>query len=71
MTIGEALKRFRGEFNVTQQQVADSIGVLKPSYQRYEYEKNVPTATILIKLANAYNVSIDYLVGLSNNPTRS
>ena len=70
MTVGEALKRFRSEFNVTQQQVADSIGVLKPSYQRYEYEKNVPTATILIKIADAYNVSLDYLVGRSDNPAR-
>ena len=70
MTVAEALKRFRGDFNVTQQQVADSIGVLKPSYQRYEYGKNIPTATILIKIANAYNVSVDYLIGLSDNPAR-
>ena len=71
MTIGESLKRFRKDFGITQQQVADSINILKPSYQRYEYGTNVPTAKVLIKIADAYNVSIDYLVGLSDNPTRS
>ena len=70
MTVGDALKRFREEYKVSQKQVADSIGVLKPAYQRYEYGKNIPTATILIKIANAYNVSVDYLVGLSDNPAR-
>ena len=70
MTISESLKRFRKHFGVTQQQVANSINVLKPSYQRYEYGTNVPTATVLIKLADAYNVSLDYLVGRSDNPER-
>ena len=70
MTIGEGLKRFRKDFNLTQQQAADSIGVMKQSYQRYEYGTNIPTATILIKLADAFNVSLDYLVGRSDNPER-
>ena len=70
MSVGEGLKRFRKEYGITQQQVADSIKVLKPAYQRYEYGTNIPTATVLIKIADAYNVSIDYLVGRSDNPQR-
>ncbi len=68
MPISESLKRFRKQFGVTQQQVADSIHVLKPAYQRYEYGTNVPSATVLIKIADAYKVSIDYLVGRTDNP---
>lgn len=68
MPICESLKRFRQRFGVTQQQVADAINVLKPAYQRYEYGTNVPSATVLIKIADAYNVSIDYLVGRTDNP---
>lgn len=68
MTISESLKRFRKHFGVTQQQVATAIGVLKPSYQRYEYSTNIPSATVLIKIADAYNVSLDYLVGRTDNP---
>lgn len=70
MTISESLKRFRKRFGVTQQQVATAIGILKPAYQRYEYATNIPSATVLIKIADAYNVSIDYLVGRTDNPQR-
>lgn len=70
MTIAESLKRFRKEFGITQQQVADSIGIVKAAYQKYESGKNIPLTTVLVKLADAYNVSIDYLVGRSNNPAR-
>ncbi|MBR1807570.1 MAG: helix-turn-helix transcriptional regulator [Selenomonadaceae bacterium] len=68
MTIAESLKRFRKEFGVTQQQVADSIQIVKPAYQKYEYGKNIPLATVLVKLADAYNVSVDYLLGRTDNP---
>lgn len=70
MTISEALRRFRKEFGFTQQQVADTVGVLKPAYQRYELGKTVPLTTFLVKLADAYDVSLDYLVGRSDNPQR-
>lgn len=70
MTIGESLKRFRKEFGFTQQQVADTVGVLKPAYQRYELGKTVPLTTFLVKLADVYDVSLDYLVGRSDNPQR-
>lgn len=66
MTLAESLKRFRHEFNLTQQQVADSIQMVKPAYQKYEYGKNIPLATVLIKLADTYDVSLDYLVGRTN-----
>ena len=69
MTIAESLKRFRKDYNLTQKQVANSIHVLTPSYQRYEYG-TVPPTTVVIKIADAFNVSIDYLVGRSDNPQR-
>ena len=69
MTYAEALKRFRSDFNLTQQQVANAVGILKPAYQRYEYGRD-PAISVLCKIANAYNVSVDYLVGLSDNPAR-
>ena len=70
MTIGEALKRFREEFKLTQRETAAAAGMVTEAYQKYEYGKNVPLATVLMKLADAYNVSIDYLVGRSNDPQR-
>lgn len=69
MTYSEALKRFRKDFSITQQQAADSANILKPAYQKYEYGRD-PAISVLVKLADAYNVSIDYLVGRSDNPQR-
>ena len=69
MTYAEGLKRFRKDFSITQQQAADSAKILKSAYQRYEYGRD-PAISVLVKLADAYNVSIDYLVGRSDNPAR-
>lgn len=68
MTIGDSFKRFRQERGLTQQQVADALDLHKQAWQRYESGKVVPSATLIINLADAFNVSLDYLVGRSNNP---
>ena len=68
MTIGESFKRFRKEFNLTQSNVAEKLGILQQSYYKYETDKVKPSAEIIIDLANAYDVSTDYLLGRSDNP---
>ena len=70
MTIGDSFKRFRQERGLTQQQVAEALDLHKQAWQRYESGKVVPSATLIINLADAFNVSLDYLVGRSNNPQR-
>ena len=69
MNYSDSLKRFRSEFNLTQKQAALSAGILEQAYQKYEYGRD-PAISVLCKLADAYNVSIDYLVGRSDNPQR-
>lgn len=68
MTIAESLKRFRKDFKLTQAQVADKLGMLQQSYYKYESGKNMPSAEFVLNLANAYGVSTDYLLGLSDTP---
>ena len=63
MTVAEGLRRFRKEKKLTQSEVAHVLGIHQQAYQRYEVGKVLPIITVLIKLADAYNVSIDYLVG--------
>lgn len=58
------------ERHFTQRQVADGIGIAEQAYQRYEYGRTVPSALVLIALADFFNVSLDYLVGRSDDPTR-
>lgn len=67
MTIAESLKRFRKEFNLKQKDVADTLGVKQPTYNVYE-SKSIPSAAIIIKIADAYDVSTDYLLGRSDEP---
>ena len=67
MTIAESLKRFRRDFNLKQKDVADVLGVKQPTYNVYE-GKSIPSAAIIIKLADAYDVSTDYLLGRSDEP---
>lgn len=70
INLQDALKRFRKEFNITQKQAASAAGIAERVYQSYEYGKVIPTANVLISLANTYDVSLDYLVGRSDDPTR-
>ena len=69
MTIGDSFIRFRKERGLTQQQVANALKMYKSAYQRYEQGKVVPTATVIINLADGFNVSTDYLLGRTDNPS--
>ena len=60
-----SLKRFRKELNLTQKQVSDAIGIQTNAYQAYEYGKVKPSTEILYKIAKAFNVSTDYLLGIN------
>ncbi len=68
--LSSALKRFREAYHLTQKQAASAAGVAERVYQSYEYGKVVPTATVLISLADSFDVSLDYLVGRSDDPRR-
>lgn len=68
MELNTALKRCRQFRKATQKQAATAAGVTESMYQFYEYGKSEPTASVLISLADFFNVSLDYLVGRSDNP---
>ena len=70
MKLNEALKRCRKLRKTTQKQTATAAGVTESMYQFYEYGKNEPTASVLIALADYFDVSLDYLVGRSDDPAR-
>lgn len=68
MTLGESLRRFRKNFHLSQKQVASAGKVSWQSYQSYESGKSFPSVQIIINIADAYDVSTDYLVGRSDSP---
>ena len=68
MSLSEALRRFRKSVKITQKQAAEVAGVAERVYQSYEYGKVIPTATVLIAIADYFDVSLDYLCGRSDDP---
>ena len=66
--LSKRLKELRKLNNDTQKSVAKAIGITERGYQNYETEQRQPTVEILTKLANYFNVTSDYLLGLSDIP---
>ncbi len=60
--IGKQIQALRKDNNLNQSQLANKIGVSLTQLQRYENKGVQPPADILKKLADAFNVSIDFLV---------
>lgn len=62
----QRLKELRENAELTQEQVADKIGVKREQYRRYENGENEIKAGHVIKFCKLYNVTADYLLGLSD-----
>ena len=64
----QRIRDLREDKDLNQTEVAKYLGMSQTGYSKYETgENDIPTA-ILIKLADFYNVSTDYLLGRTNNP---
>ena len=62
------LKKLRKANNLTQKQLAELVGASERGIQNYELSQRKPTYDILIAIADYFDVSIDYLVGRTDNP---
>lgn len=51
---------------LTQRQVADYLQIAQPSYIRYENGSAEPNLENLVKLAELFDISVDYLLGRTN-----
>ena len=67
--IQERVIELRKAASVSQKALANAIGVSEIAIQRYEYGMRKPTIDICIALADYFNVSLDYLVGRTDEPT--
>ncbi|MBQ8383053.1 MAG: helix-turn-helix transcriptional regulator [Clostridia bacterium] len=62
------LKDLREDHDLSQQFVAEYLQMKQPQYSRYERgHRDVPT-DVLIRLSRLYQTSVDYLLGLTDNP---
>ena len=66
----QRLRDMREDHDWSQMTLAKKLGMSQTGYSKYETgENDVPTG-ILIKLSRLYDVSIDYLLGETNDPQR-
>lgn len=65
MKFSERLKELRKQAHLTQVELAGKLGIVQSSYADWERGKKKPTQENLIKIAQILNVSVDYLVGNS------
>ena len=64
------IRDLREDRELKQKQLAEYLNCSQQVYSNYELgQRDIPTH-ILIKLAILYNVSVDYILGLSNDPKR-
>jgi len=67
--IGERLRTIRKEHKLTQQNIADVLGIDRTTYTVYELGTTTPSPATLVKLSQIYNVTVGYLIGVEeNNP---
>ena len=66
MNLPSILKDLRNANKMSQSKVANAIEISLTHYQNYEYGKSEPTAAVIVKLCRYFDVSADYLLGLSD-----
>ncbi|EAC3199865.1 helix-turn-helix domain-containing protein [Listeria monocytogenes] len=64
---GDTLMKLRKSKNLTQSDIAKILGVARTTYSSYEQNRRMPDAEIQIKIADYFDVSLDYLHGRSKN----
>lgn len=65
------IRDLREDRDLKQRQLAEYLNCSQQVYSNYELgQRDIPT-DVLIRLANLYDVSTDYLLGLTSNPKRN
>lgn len=71
MTFGERLKDLRKKRSLTQSQLGEKLNVTKASISGYENDTRSPDRETLVKIAEIFNVSTDYLLGRTDDKEKA
>ena len=69
MEFSNRLKELRTQAGLTQLQLAQRLGVTKSVISFYELSERAPSPDVLIRVAQIFHVSTDYLLGLDRKET--
>jgi len=68
-SLGSRIKKYRRIRGYTQAQMADKLGMTEANFSSYERDKSKPPSEKLSQIATILNVSTDYLLGFTDDPT--
>lgn len=66
MKYPERMRNLRQDNDYSQQQIADFLGIAQTTYSQYELDKRPMPIEYLVALCKYYNVSADYMLGLTD-----
>ena len=64
---GQIIRELRREMECTQNRLADILGVTQDSISLWETDKRIPDTQYIVAMANFFDVTTDYLLGLSDD----
>ena len=67
--LGQRIKQLRQDNDITQKELADFLGVTPKAVSFYELGQRMPSNEMLLKLAQKFRVSTDYLLGNEETAT--
>ena len=67
MTTGQRLEQERKRSKLTLEKISEIIGLSYQAYRKIEKDLNMPSAETLIAIAKMYNLSTDYILGLTDD----
>lgn len=71
MRVFRRIRDLREDKDMTQQQFADILHITQRTYSRYETGEHSIPIEILIEISNYHHTSVDYILGLTDNPKRN
>ncbi len=67
-TLGNKINEFRKQFNLTQDELAEKMDVSPQAVSKWENDISMPDVNVLVKLADLFDVSLDYLLRDKETP---
>ena len=67
--VAERIKMLRENFNLSQQELAKKLAVIRASVSAWEMGISTPSTVCLVELSKMFHVSVDYLLGLEAHTT--
>ena len=66
MELGSQIKKHRNELSLSQEELAEKVYVSRQTISNWENDNILPSIEMLVKIADFFSVSTDYLLGLDD-----